>query len=52
MEREPLKKNEVVVFSNDISTIISPYVFTHKVIFFLVVWFYLVLIIFSNNSTG
>ena len=30
MEREPLKKNGVVVFSNDISTVISSYVFTHK----------------------
>ena len=52
MEREPFKENGVVVFSNDISTIISSYVFTYKVIFFLVVWFYLVIRIFSNNSTG
>ena len=47
------KKNEVVVFCNDISTIISSYVFTHKVIFFSIVWFYLVIItIFNNNSTS
>ena len=30
MEREPFKENGVVVFSYDISTIISSYVFTHK----------------------
>ena len=52
--RENLSKNGVVVFSNDISTIISSFLFTHEVIVFLVVWFYLVIIIiiFNNNSTG
>ena len=53
MEREPLKKEDgFVVFCNEISTVFSFYVFTHRDISFLIVWYYLVIFIFNDNSTG
>ena len=39
-----LKKGGLVVFCNEISTVFSSYVFTHRDVSFLIVWYYLLLL--------
>ena len=41
-----LKKDGLVVFCNEISTVFSSYVFSHRDISFLIVGCYLVIVIF------